>query len=110
MNRIRSIDQSRVADRLRTLHVLGIARRRANYRGIDTKALRAGFKENVNSMDIDRKTKDLIIEEKKLVFKMNNEIASQVAISAKGFSRLIKLFLMAVLIIILFVIAIKMIL
>jgi len=80
-----------------------------DYGDIDTKALRAGFKENVNSMDIDRKTKDLIIEEKKLVFKMNNEIASQVTISAKGFSRLIKLFLMAVLIIILFVIAIKMI-
>lgn len=70
-----------------------------DYGDINTKALRAEFKEKVNALDIDRETKDRIIEEKKLVFKMNNEIASQVKLSLEGFKRILKLLLIVVLII-----------
>jgi len=68
-----------------------------DYGDINTKALRSEFKERVNGLEIDRPTKEEIIEEKKLVFKMNNEIASEVRLSLSGFSRLMKLLLLVVL-------------
>merc|ERR1712168_1504529 len=70
-----------------------------DYGDIDTKALRAEFKEKVNALDIDRETKDKIIEEKKLVFKMNNEIASQVKLSLEGFRRILQFLLIVVIVI-----------
>jgi len=78
-----------------------------DYGDINTKALRAEFKEKLNSMEIDVKTKEQIVEEKKLVFRMNNEIASQVRLSAKGFSRLIKLLIMMVIAFIFLIFLIK---
>ena len=71
---------------------------------VNTKALRAEFKERVNAMDLDRETKDLIIQEVLLIFKMNNEIASQVSLSVKGFARLIQLLFMVILVLVLIVI------
>ena len=58
-------------------------------------------------MEIDAQTKEQIVEEKKLVFKMNNEIASQVKLSAKGFSRLIKLLSMMVIALVFLVFFVK---
>merc|ERR1712168_637859 len=78
-----------------------------DYGDINTKALRSEFKEKLNSMEIDAKTKEQIVEEKKLVFRMNNEIASQVQLSAKGFSRLIKLFSMIVIALVFLVFFVK---
>jgi len=70
-----------------------------DYGDINTKALRAEFKEKVNALDIDRETKEKIIEEKKLVFKMNNEIASQVKLSLEGFRRILQFLLIVVIVI-----------
>ena len=78
-----------------------------DYGDVNTKALRAEFKEKINAMKVDRETKETIIEEKKLVFKMNNEIASQVTLSVKGFARLIKLLLVVILVIAVIVFAFK---
>ena len=55
-------------------------------------------------MELDRETKDLIIQEVLLIFKMNNEIASQVSLSVKGFVRLIQLLFMVILVLVLIVI------
>merc|ERR1739838_1073213 len=80
-----------------------------DYGDIDTKALRSEFKERVNALEIDRPTKEEIIVEKKLVFKLNNEIASQVQLSLSGFSRLLKLFLLVVLVIAMLIFMMKLI-
>jgi len=78
-----------------------------DYGDINTKALRADFKEKVNALDIDRDMKDKIIEEKKLVFKMNNEIASEVKLSVEGFRRILKFVLIVILMIAALVIVAK---
>jgi len=78
-----------------------------DYGDINTKTLRADFKEKVNALDLDRETKDRIIEEKKLVFKMNNEIASQVQLSIKGFGRILKFLLILIVILIFLVLVVK---
>ena len=78
-----------------------------DYGDINTKALRADFKEKVNALNIDRDMKDKIIEEKKLVFKMNNEIASEVKLSVEGFRRILKFVLIVILMIVALVIVAK---
>ena len=69
-----------------------------DYGDINTKTLRAEYKQKVNAIDFDRKTKEQIVEEMELVFKMNNDIASQVKLSVKGFSGVLKLLAMVVIV------------
>jgi len=70
-----------------------------DYGDVNSKSLRSEFKTKIDEIEINDKDKDRLIEEKKLVFRMNNEIASQVKLSWNGFSRIMKLVLLFILVV-----------
>ena len=67
------------------------------FEGTNRSELRKHIYSAINGLELDRITKDEIIQEKMRVFLMNNKIASSISPSVRSFARLFKFILLFIL-------------